>query len=57
MLRIPKEILGFNWMVIAIMVLLSVLLGVLNNLRVDEEKKVSWPGAPEAYADDEGELP
>ena len=36
----------FNLVVLAAMVLLSVLLGALNNLRVDEEKRVNWFGAP-----------
>ena len=36
----------FNLVVLAAMVLLSILLGALNNLRVDEEKSVDWFGAP-----------
>ena len=55
MLRIPKEILGFNWIALAVMLALSLLLGVLNNFRVDEEKQVPWFGDNEASADAEEE--
>ena len=42
----------YNLMVLAAMVLLSILLGVLSNMLVDEEKRVDWFGAP-TMADDE----
>ena len=36
----------FNIAVVACILALSVLLGVLNNLRVADERKVKWFGAP-----------
>ena len=58
MLRISKEIFGFNLIALAVMLVLSLLLGVLNNLRVDEEKQVPWFGDREASAGaEEEEMP
>ncbi len=48
--------LGFNWMVLAIMVAVAVLLGLLNNLRVDDEKRVEWFGGSVATVEEDGEL-
>jgi hypothetical protein len=42
----------YNLVVLAAMVLLSILLGVLSNMLVDEEKRVDWFGAP-TMADEE----
>ena len=36
----------FDFAVLAIIVVLSILLGVLNNMRVADERKVKWFGAP-----------
>ena len=41
----------FNIVVVACILALSVLLGVLNNLRVADERKVKWFGAPADRAD------
>ena len=41
-----KIILHFNWVVLAALVALSVVLGILNNLRVHDERKVKWFGGP-----------
>ena len=41
----------FNIAVVACILALSVLLGVLNNLRVADERKVKWFGAPADRAD------
>ena len=43
----------FNLVVLAAMVLLSVVLGVLNNLGVDEEKRVDWFDAPSISAEED----
>ena len=37
----------FDFIVVAVIVLLAVLLGVLNNLRVADERKAKWFGAPD----------
>ena len=36
----------FDFAVVAIIVVLAILLGALNNLRVADERKVKWFGAP-----------
>lgn len=36
----------FNWWVVAGVVVLAVVLGILNNLRVYEEQRVDWFGGP-----------
>ena len=36
----------FNWWVLAGIVSLSLILGILNNLRVYEEQRVDWFGGP-----------
>lgn len=41
---------GFNPWVVAAILLLSVVLGVLNNLRVHEDQRAPWPD--EDFADD-----
>ena len=46
-----KIISHFNWVVLAALVVLSVVLGILNNLRVHEERKVKWFGGPVVSAD------
>ena len=51
-----KAFLGFNWMVLAIMVAVAILLGLLNNLRVDDEKRVEWFGGSVATVEEDGEL-
>lgn len=38
--------LQFDFAVVAFIVLLAILLGILNNLRVADERKVKWFGAP-----------
>ena len=43
----------FNLVVLATMVLLSVVLGVLNNLCMDEEKRVDWFDAPSISAEED----
>ncbi len=42
----------YNLVVLVAMVLLSILLGALSNMLVDEEKRVDWFGAP-TMADEE----
>lgn len=37
----------FDLAVVACIIALAVLLGILNNLRVSDERKVKWFGAPE----------
>ena len=37
---------GFDWRVLLAVPVLSVLLGVVNNLRVPEDKRVRWSGEP-----------
>ena len=47
MKRKMKRILRlFNWWVVAGIVVLAILLGILNNLRVYEEQRVTWFGGP-----------
>lgn len=41
-----KQILHFDWVVLAALVALSLIIGILNNLRVHEERKVKWFGGP-----------
>ena len=41
----------FDLVVLACILVLAVLLGVLNNLRVADERKVKWFGAPADRAD------
>jgi hypothetical protein len=41
---------AYNLAVLASILVLAVLLGVLNNLRVADERKVKWFGAPAARA-------
>ena len=42
----------FDLRVVLAIVLLSVVLGVLNNLRVYEEQRVNWFGGPVVAAED-----
>ena len=51
-----KAFLGFNWMALAIMVAAAIMLGILTNLRVDDEKRVEWFGGSVAADDDDGEV-
>ena len=46
MANLQKIISHFNWVVLAAIVALSVLIGILNNLRVHDERKVKWFGGP-----------
>ena len=41
---------AYNLAVLASILVLAVLLGILNNLRVADERKVKWFGAPAARA-------
>ena len=43
----------FDLAVVACIIALAVLLGILNNLRVSDERKVKWFGAPADRADQE----
>ena len=43
----------YNFWVIAGIILVSMVLGVLNNLRVYEEQRVKWFGGPVISADDD----
>ena len=45
----------FSIPVLAGMLVLAVVLGILNNLRVDEEKRVHWLGGPVVAASDTDE--
>ena len=51
-----KTFLGFNWVALAIMIAVAILLGLLNNLRVDDEKRVEWFGGSVATVEDDGEV-
>ena len=53
----PKIISHFNWVVLAALVVLSGVLGILNNLRVHEERKVKWFGGPVVSADAKESVP
>ena len=41
---------AYNLAVLASILVLAVLLGILNNMRVADERKVKWFGAPAARA-------
>ena len=43
---------GFDLRVLAALVVLAVVLGVLNNLRVFEEQRVKWFGGPVIEAEE-----
>ena len=43
---------SYNWYVLSGIVLLAVVLGVLNNLRVYEEQRVNWFGGPVVSAEE-----
>lgn len=45
---------GWNWWVLAAIVLGAIVLGVLNNLRVYEDQRVPWFGAGEPAGDAAG---
>ena len=47
----------FNIAILAALVLAAVLLGILNNFRVDEEKRVEWFGGPAALTDGDDDQP
>ncbi len=51
MMLVKKLCRAYNLAVLASIVALAVLLGVLNNLRVADERKVKWFEAPEAKTD------
>ena len=42
----------FNWVVLIALLTLSVGLGLVNNLRVDDEKRVNWFGGSVSSSDD-----
>ena len=42
----------FNWVVLIALLALSVGLGLVNNLRVDDEKRVNWFGGSVSSSDD-----
>ena len=48
---------SFNWLVLAGMAVLALALGALNNLRVDDEKRVMWLGGSMAAEDDSEDEP
>ncbi len=50
LMLIKKLCRAYNLAVLASILALAVLLGVLNNLRVADERKVKWFGAPAARA-------
>ena len=54
----PLRKCSFSIPVLAGMLVLALVLGILNNLRVDEEKRVHWFGGPVVAASDadEGEI-
>ena len=47
-----KALKHFNWLVVAGIVALAILLGVFNNLRVYEEQRVNWFGGPVVAAEE-----
>ena len=47
-----KEKSGFDLRVVAALVVLAVVLGVLNNLRVFDEQRVKWFGGPVVEAEE-----
>ena len=57
MAKWQKIISHFNWVVLAALVVLSGVLGILNNLRVHEERKVKWFGGPVVSADAKESVP
>ena len=48
------EFKSFNLVVLAGMLLLAVVLGILNNLRVDEDYRVKWFGGAVVSAEEDG---
>ena len=46
MARLRAFLRGFDWRVLLAVPALSVLLGIANNLRVPESRRVRWSGAP-----------
>lgn len=48
---------SYNYFVLAIFILLAVILGVLNNLRLgtEDERRVPWFGSPAAASNSEDE--
>ena len=51
MMLVKKLCRAYNLAVLASILALAILLGVLNNLRVADERKVKWFGAPADRAD------
>ena len=51
LMPVKKLCRAYNLAVLASILALAVLLGVLNNLRVADERKVKWFEAPEARID------
>ena len=49
---LTRQLANYNWYVLAGIVVLSVALGALNNLRVYEEQRVNWFGGPVIAAED-----
>lgn len=50
--KMIKALKHFNWLVVAGIVVLAILLGVFNNLRVYEEQRVNWFGGPVVAAEE-----
>ncbi|MCQ2389782.1 MAG: hypothetical protein MJ240_00035 [Kiritimatiellae bacterium] len=44
----------FNWIVVVAIIVLAMLLGIANNLRVYEEQRIPWTG-PETHQSGESE--
>jgi hypothetical protein len=42
----------FNWVILVALLALSIGLGLANNLRVDDEKRVNWLGGSVSSSDD-----
>ena len=48
------DVRGYNLAVLIGMLLLAAILGALNNLRVDDDRKVHWFGGPMVPSEEEG---
>ena len=50
---LTSQLSNYNWFVVVGIVVLSVILGIVNNLRVYEEQRVNWFGGPVVSAEEE----
>ena len=50
---LTRQLANYNWYVLAGIVVLSVILGIVNNMRVYEEQRVNWFGGPVVSAEGE----